>query len=36
MRDHGVTASFVRRVKDERGTTPAVDELIRIKNRGSY
>jgi len=36
MRDHGVNASFIRRVKSQRNDTPAVEELIRLKNRGEY
>lgn len=35
MRDHGVNPDFIRRVKS-RGTSPTVEELIHMKNRGSY
>jgi hypothetical protein len=35
MRDHGVNPDFIRRVKS-RGNTPTVEELIYMKNRGSY
>jgi hypothetical protein len=36
LKDHGVSAAFIRRVKSERHDTPAVEELIRLKNRGEY
>lgn len=35
MRDHGVNPDFIRRVKS-RGTSPTVEELIYMKNRGTY
>ncbi|MBV9925578.1 MAG: hypothetical protein JOZ96_11220 [Acidobacteria bacterium] len=35
MRDHGVTAGFIRNVK-ARGTSPTVEELIYMRDRGSY
>ena len=34
-RDHGVTVEFIRRVKSG-GTAPTVEELIRLRDRGSY
>ncbi|HWS89381.1 MAG TPA: hypothetical protein VN282_20575 [Pyrinomonadaceae bacterium] len=35
LRDHGVSPDFIRRVKSS-GNSPTVEELIRMKNRGSY
>jgi hypothetical protein len=35
MRDHGVNPDFIRRVKSS-GNAPTVEELIRMRNRGSY
>jgi hypothetical protein len=35
MRDHGVNPDFIRRVKS-RGTAPTVEELIYMRDRGSY
>lgn len=34
-RDHGVNPDFIHRVKS-RGTAPTVDELIYMRDRGSY
>ena len=36
MRDHGVTADFIRRVISRRSGPPTIEELIDMKNRGSY
>jgi hypothetical protein len=35
LRDHGVTPDFIRTVKS-RGTSPTVEELIYMRDRGSY
>ena len=35
LRDHGVSIDFVRRAKSG-GSAPTVEELIRMKDRGSY
>lgn len=36
LRASGVTPSFIRRVKANRGNTPTIDELIQMRNSGSY
>lgn len=35
LRDHGVNPDFIRRVKSG-GNSPTVEELIRMRDRGSY
>jgi hypothetical protein len=32
LRDHGVTATYVRRVKDQFRQQPTVEQLIRLRN----
>jgi hypothetical protein len=36
MRDHDVTPAFIRRVISRRAGSPTVEELIALKNHGSY
>ena len=36
LRDHGVNPDFIRRVKSSTGRAPTPEELIHMKNRGSY
>ena len=36
MRDHGVTPDFIRTVKSRTSTAPTPEELIRMRDRGSY
>jgi len=36
LRDHGVTATAVRRVKDLLKEPPSVEELIQMRSRGAF
>jgi hypothetical protein len=36
MRDHGVTASFVRRVKELMKESPSAEQLIRMRSHGDF
>ncbi|MEO8576317.1 MAG: hypothetical protein ABI556_06450 [Gemmatimonadales bacterium] len=34
LRDHGVTVEFAKRARDRRGSNLALDELVRMRDRG--